>query len=98
MVVGWWLGLEAREAAAFSFLLSIPAIAGAAVLQAPEILAGSAPVAGMPMAVGAGLASIVGVVAIRAFVAVLANKSFHRFAYYMWGLGIAVLAAVVLVA
>lgn len=98
VVVALWLGLEAREAAAFSFLLSIPAIAGAAVLQAPEILAGSAPVAGMPMAVGAGLAAIVGVVAIRAFVAVLANKSFHRFAYYMWGLGIAVLAAVVLVA
>ena len=98
VVVALWLGLEAREAAAFSFLMSIPAIAGAAVLQAPEILAGSAPVGRMPLVVGAGLAASVGVVAIRMFVAVLAKKSFHRFAYYMWGLGIAVLAAVVLVA
>ena len=44
------------------------------------------------------MAAVVGVVAIRTFVALLANKSFHRFAYYMWGLGIAVLAAVMLAA
>jgi len=98
VVVALWLGLEAREAAAFSFLMSIPAIAGAAVLQAPEMLAGSTPVSGTPLVIGAGLAAVVGVVAIRTFVAVLANESFHRFAYYMWGLGIAVLAAVMLAA
>lgn len=96
VVVAMWLGLEAREAAAFSFLMSIPAIAGAAVLQAPELVAGTAPVSGTPLVVGAALAAIVGVLAIRAFVAVLANKSFHRFAYYLWVLGVAVLAAVVL--
>ncbi|GMR13896.1 MAG: undecaprenyl-diphosphate phosphatase [Gemmatimonadota bacterium] len=96
VVAALWLGLEAREAATFSFLMSIPAIAGAAVLEAPALLAGSAPVGGTPLVVGAGLAAIVGVAAIRTFVAVLASKSFHRFAFYVWGLGIAVLAGVVL--
>lgn len=96
VVVALWLGLEAREAAAFSFLMSIPTIAGAAVLEAPTLLSGAAPVNGAPLLVGAGLAAIVGVVAIRTFVAVLASKSFHRFAFYVWGLGIAVLTGVVL--
>ena len=96
VVVGLWLGLEAREAAAFSFLMSIPAIAGAAVLKAPQMLEGSTQAGGIPLMVGAALAAVTGVLAIRTFVALLANKSFHRFAFYLWGLGFAVLAGVVL--
>ncbi len=32
-----WLGMAAEEAAAFSFLMAIPAIGGAALLQIPEL-------------------------------------------------------------
>lgn len=90
VVVGLWLGLEAREAAAFSFLMSIPAIAGAAVLRLPEAAATDSGV--VPFVVGAVLAALTGVLAIRVFVAMLEGATFHRFAIYVGGLGLLVTA------
>ena len=40
VVTALWLGVSPVEAAAFSFLMSIPAIAGAAVLVLPELFGG----------------------------------------------------------
>jgi undecaprenyl-diphosphatase len=37
VVAGLWLGVGAEEAAAFSFLMAVPAILGAAALQFPEL-------------------------------------------------------------
>ena len=90
MVAALWLGLEAREAAAFSFLMAIPVIAGAAVLQAPEVVSGAAlsPV----VLLGGGLvAAVTGVLAIRTFVAVLGRRAFHLFAPYCWVIGVSFL-------
>ena len=90
-VAGLWLGLDAQEAAAFSFLLSIPAIAGAAVLQVPELLEGAAGLSPGAL-LGAGVvAAVTGVAAIRIFVAMLRNRSFPVFGYYCWVAGIAFL-------
>ena len=88
VVAALWLGVEAREAAAFSFLMAVPAIAGAAVLQIPDI--GGAGTAGLSPGVvllGAVVAGVVGVLAIRTFVAMLARRSFHFFAPYCWIVG-----------
>jgi undecaprenyl-diphosphatase len=90
VVVGLWLGLEAREAAAFSFLMAIPAIAGAAVLQVPDLLAGAGPGASALVA-GGVVAAVSGVLAIRTLVAMLASKSFPVFAIYCWVAGTAFL-------
>jgi len=87
VVAGLWLGVEPREAAAFSFLMAVPAIGGAALLQAPEALAGSP---GMPaglLLVGAVAAAVTGVLAIRTFVALLRRRAFHAFAPYCWLVG-----------
>lgn len=84
VVMGLWRGVEPEEAAAFSFLLSIPAIAGAALLKLPELSTG---VAGAPRSIlllGAAVACVTGVLAIRTFVAMLRHRSFHRFAPYLW--------------
>lgn len=35
-----WRGVDPREAAAFSFLMSVPAVGGAALLKVPELVAG----------------------------------------------------------
>ena len=43
VVAALWLGIEAREAAAFSFLMAVPAIAGAAVLQVPDLTSVTGP-------------------------------------------------------
>lgn len=92
VVAALWLGIEAREAAAFSFLMAVPAIAGAAVLQIPDIQ-GAAGTGLSVAAVTAGsvVAGVVGVLAIRTFVAMLARRSFHFFAPYCWVAGVAYL-------
>ncbi len=90
-----WLGVEAGEAAAFSFLMAVPAIAGAAVLQAPDLAdAGGGALSPSVIVVGSVTAGIVGVLAIRTFVAMLARRSFHFFAPYCWAVGALYLAFV----
>lgn len=92
VVAALWLGIEAREAAAFSFLMVVPAIAGAAVLQIPDVqgVAGTG-LSVAAIAAGSVVAGVVGVLAIRTFVAMLARRSFHFFAPYCWGVGVAYL-------
>ncbi len=86
-----WLGVAAEEAAAFSFLMAIPAIAGAAVLQIPELASEGLTLSGAALAAGSIVAAVTGIVAIKAFVALLAKRAFHRFAIYCWGIGSAFL-------
>jgi undecaprenyl-diphosphatase len=86
-VAALWLGVEAREAATFSFLMAVPAIAGAAVLQAPDLGAVGGPGWGV-LLVGGVFAGITGVLAIRTFVLMLAKRSFHFFAPYCWIVGV----------
>jgi undecaprenyl-diphosphatase len=93
VVAALWLGLEAREAAAFSFLMAVPAIAGAAVLQIPDILEGTSAGLAVPVvAAGSLVAAVTGVLAIRTFNAMLARRSFHFFAPYCWAVGALYLA------
>ncbi len=83
-----WLGVAAEEAAAFSFLMAIPAIAGAALLQIPDLASQGLTLSGTALAAGSIVAAITGILAIKAFVALLARKTFHRFAIYCWALGL----------
>ncbi len=83
-----WLGVAAEEAAAFSFLMAIPVIAGAAVLQMPDLASQGLTLSGTSLAAGSVVAAITGILAIKAFVTLLARKTFHRFAIYCWALGL----------
>ena len=86
-----WLGVAAEEAAAFSFLMAIPAIGGAALLQIPELASEGLTLSGTALAAGSLVAAITGILAIRAFVMLLARRTFHLFAIYCWALGAAFL-------
>ncbi len=97
VVAALWRGVDPREAAAFSFLMSVPAVGGAALLKVPELVlghgggvAGGVGVDAVSMAV-LGVAVVVacatGVAAIRAFRAMLASRSLHRFGPYLWVVG-----------
>lgn len=86
-------GVEPRRAAEFSFLLSIPAIAGAAVLQAPEFGEAASALGLVPLGAAFAAAALFGVLAIRIFLRMLALRVFHRFAWYCWIAGGAYLAA-----
>lgn len=87
VVAALWMRVEAREAAAFSFLMAVPAIAGAAVLKGPELAAAGPTVGATALTWGFGVAAVTGVVAIRLFVVVLRRRAFHRFALYCWAAG-----------
>ena len=92
MAMGTWRGVEAVAVAEFSFLMSVPAILGAGLLQL-----GGAGGAGGPgsivLAAGFAAALIAGVAAIRLFVRMLEAGAFHRFAWYCWAAGSAYLVA-----
>ena len=77
-----------REAAAeFSFLLSIPAIVGASVLQLPELLSTEGGFDAVPLSAAAITAFLTGMLAIVLFVRWLRVGQLHRFAYYCWAVG-----------
>lgn len=91
VVAGLWSGVAPAEAAAFSFLMYVPAVAGAALLELPGMA--SAPsgqgAGAWPLAVGGAVAFASGVFAIRLFGRLLERGSLHRFAPYLWAVGIA---------
>lgn len=80
-------GLSAVSAAEFSFLMAIPLIAGAGLLEARHISSDLGSVGAGPLAVAALVAFASGVWAIRLLVALLARGQFHRFAPYCFGIG-----------
>jgi undecaprenyl-diphosphatase len=84
VVAGLWMGVEAEEAATFSFLMAIPAILGAAVLQLSDVEGG---LGSAPLLLGSLAAAIAGILAIRVFLVMLERKSFYRFGIYCWAAG-----------
>jgi undecaprenyl-diphosphatase len=86
VVAGLWGGVAGREAAAFSFLMAVPAILGAAILKLPE--AQTAGLSTAALVAGSLTAAVTGVLAIRSFVALLKRQTFHGFAYYLWPAGV----------
>ena len=87
VAAGLWLGVKPEAAAEFSFLLAIPAIAGAGLLQLPDLSSATFQVGWGPLLVSFLVALLSGVVAIRFLIALLKRRAFHRFAPYCWGLG-----------
>lgn len=95
IAAGLWLRLDGVRAAEFSFLMSLPAIGGAAILQATELHGGHA-IDG-PLLVGFATALVAGVVAIQSLVWLVRRQRFHHFAWYTWAAGAAFLAFLYLV-
>lgn len=79
-------GVSGETAARFSFLLSIPAVAGAALLSARD--AGQLSTSELPTYLaGAGAALLVGLLAIHLLLGVLRRRRLGWFAIYCWLLG-----------
>lgn len=96
---GMLCGFDRTFAVRFSFLLSLPAVLGANILEiADAVKAGGVDMSRLPMyIVGMVVAGVVGYFAIR-LVNLLANKGkFGAFAYYCWAVGIIALVASFLV-
>jgi undecaprenyl-diphosphatase len=83
-----WGGLAPAAAAEFSFLLAVPVIAGAALLEGRHASVDIAAVGALPLAVGFVLAFGSGIWSIRFLVALLRSGRFYVFAPYCWTVGV----------
>lgn len=89
IAAGLTAGLDKEFAAKFSFILSIPAILGAFLIQAKDI--GSAlDVNFLPVILGFLAAIISGYLAIKWMLNLVQNKNLDIFSYYCWAIGIIV--------
>jgi len=90
MAFGIFRGLKRDTAARFSFLLSIPAIAGAVVLKVAEMAPPSA-TEWVALGVGFLAAAGTGLLALKLLFALINRSGLGPFAYYCWFAGAATL-------
>ena len=89
---GLVLGVGRREAAAFSFLMSLPAILGSVVLQGYEVFKEQAlPADILSTVIGTACAAVSGFFAIKFMIALVSKKKLYGFAVYVAVLGIWIL-------
>ncbi len=90
IAAGILLGLSAAEAFRFSFLLSLPAVLGAVVLELSK--PGALSMLGLPALVAGTVALVVGYVALRLLRRIVTQGRFWAFAIYLVPLGIGLIA------
>jgi undecaprenyl-diphosphatase len=83
-----WGGLDPVSAAEFSFLLSIPVIAGAVLIEGRHAAVNVTAVGAVPLAVSFVVAFVAGLWSIRFLVAMLKRGRFYEFAPYNWLVGV----------
>ena len=86
---GLFCGLTRETAAAFSFILGIPAILGSAMLEGIDVIKAGEPIDVLPLAIGAVVAAVVGLLAIKLVQIIIKNDKFKIFGIYTLLLGIA---------
>lgn len=82
-------GLDRKFAVKYSFILSIPAILGAAVLEIKDVIAEPIQASQIGVyAIGMVFAGVVGYICIKTMLIIVRKKKFHYFAYYCFAVGI----------
>lgn len=92
ITAGRALGFDRESAATFSFLMSMPIIAAAAVLKVPKALAEGGVT--LPLATGVAAAALSSALAITVLLRFVKTRGLGVFALYRFALGAAVLALV----
>ena len=85
---GILLGIERKLTAKFSFLLSIPAVAGALMLEGKHLLHLSSTPQLLPYAFAMLIAFITGYFAISTLIKLVIREKLSWFSWYCWGLGL----------
>ncbi|MBT4446713.1 undecaprenyl-diphosphate phosphatase [archaeon] len=83
---GLLLGLKREAAAKYSFLLALPAIAGATILEGPAIFSGG--IGFVTVMIGMITSYIVGLLTLKWLLKLIQRKSFYMFGWYCLGLGL----------
>jgi undecaprenyl-diphosphatase len=90
ITVALWLGIRPDRAYELSMLMSLPAVTGALLLEAPRAI--GAPAGLGTAAIGAGTAFVVGVVALAILRRVVTRGHFSLFAIWVLPVALATLA------
>jgi undecaprenyl-diphosphatase len=80
--------VDKARAFRFSFLLSVPAILGATIIEAKDLTQTNIDLA--PLLLGATISMLVGYASLKLLQKIVMNKKFHLFAYYCWAAGAAI--------
>jgi len=86
MTAAMCLGLDRQNSARFSFLVSIPVIGGAGLLQLLDLLGSTAPVDWAALGLGTVVSGITAYLCIAAFLRLLDRVGLMPFVYYRVGL------------
>ena len=93
IVGGLFSGVKREVAVKFAFLISIPSVLGAVVLEAPAAFKDGMDASLMiPIVAGVVIAAISGFIAIKTMIKVVSDKKLYYFSFYTWILGALVLA------
>jgi len=92
MTAALFCGFNRESASRISFLLSIPAIAGAATLKTIDLVSSDLSVDWLTLALGCSLSAISAYVCIRLFLNVINQLGFLPFVIYRLVLGTALIA------
>lgn len=93
IATGLLLGLDREFAARLSFVMSIPAILGALLLQVLDVAKTGAVPSGLPVMIAGGVtAGVVGWAALKFLLSIVRQGRLHLFSYYCWALGLTALA------
>ena len=89
ITAGMVRGLDRDFAVKFSFMMSIPAVAGSTLLTLIDAIQTGIDASLIPAyLIGTAVAAVVGVFAIRLVKRITSQGKFGRFCYYLWGAGV----------
>lgn len=89
ITLGNWLGLRREQIAEFSFLMLLPVIAGAMLLEFRDLLGGESDTNTASYLSVAFLASLIsGYYSLKYLIKIFKSKGLHYFAYYCWSVGL----------
>lgn len=88
ITAGLVCGMKRDFVVKYSFLMSIPAILGAVVLEIPDMKADLAKTPAMSYVVGVVVSAVVGYICIKAMLVIVKKKKFKYFSYYCAAMGL----------
>jgi undecaprenyl-diphosphatase len=95
ITAGLMLGFTRESAARFSFLISLPIVAGAALLKCVELFKQGIPAGeGLPMLVGVIFAAVTGYISVAFLLRFVQKRSLSPFVWYRFIVGSALIVAI----
>lgn len=89
---GLLLGVSREQAVAFSFIMGMPAVLAANLLEVPDAISGAVEINWLAAIIGMAVSLVVGLAAIKTVKLLVKNDKFNKFAWYLIPLGIIVIA------